>query len=122
MCVVESTFDVTKKRIYAESVVVGAAVVMDKRVGSNGGVVCARGVEKQCSGANCGIVIRGVEGQRSRANSSVAVGGDDREQRKPANSRVCRTGGERTKGVAPFCCGEVRIASVRRRDDCLRAR
>jgi len=39
MCVVESTFDVTKERICAEGVVVGAAVVMDKRVSSNGSIL-----------------------------------------------------------------------------------
>ena len=38
----------SKERICAEGVVVGAAVVMDKRVSSNGSVLCASGVEKQC--------------------------------------------------------------------------
>ena len=94
MCVVESTFDVTKERICAEGVVVGAAVVMDKRVSSNGSVLFASGVEKQCSSANCGVVIRVVESQRSGANSGVEVAGGIRKQRIPTNSRVCRTGGE----------------------------
>ena len=52
------TVDVTKERICAEGVVVGAAVVMDKRISSNGGVHFASGVEKQCSTANCGVIIR----------------------------------------------------------------
>src|SRR6266404_5000341 len=122
MCVVEKTVDVTKERICAEGVVVGAGVVMDKRVSSNGRVVGAGGVEKQCSTANCGVIIRLVESQRSGANSGVADAGCSRKQRIPANSRVCRTAGERTKRVAPFRCGEVRIASIRRRDDCLHSR
>jgi hypothetical protein len=46
MCVVESTADVSKERICAEGVVVGAIGVMDKRVSSNGSVICASGVEK----------------------------------------------------------------------------
>src|SRR5512132_4470826 len=104
MCVVESTFYVTKERICAEGVVVRAGVVMDKRVSSNGSVQFASGVEKQCSTANCGVIIRVVEGQRSGANSGVGVAGGNRKQRKPANSRVCRTGGERPKGIASFRC------------------
>ena len=44
--------------------------------------------------ANCGVIIRLVESQRSGANSGVGVAGGSRKQRIPANSRVCRTGGE----------------------------
>ena len=58
MGVVEGSADIIKERICAEGVVVGAICVMDKRVSSNGRVLCAGGVEKQCSTANCGIVIR----------------------------------------------------------------
>ena len=67
---------------------------MDKRVSSNGSVLCASGVEKQCSSANCRVVIRVVESQRSGANSGVGVAGGIRKQRIPANSCICRTGGE----------------------------
>ena len=90
MCVVESTFDVTKERICAESVVIGAAVVMNKRVSSNGSVRIASGVEKQCSSANCGVVIRVGERQRSGANSRIEVAGGIGKQRIPTNSCVSR--------------------------------
>ena len=88
------TFDVTKERICAEGVVIGAAVVMDKRVSSNGSVLCTSGVEKQCSTADCGVIIRLVESQRSGANSGVGGAGGSGKQRIPANSCICRTGGE----------------------------
>ena len=35
----------------------GTAVVKDQRVGSNGGVLCAGGVEQERYRANCGIGI-----------------------------------------------------------------
>ena len=41
------------------------------------------------------------------------------KERKPTNGCVRSAGGEAKEGFLPFCCGEVWIAAIRRRNDCL---
>src|SRR5262249_18706172 len=61
-----------------------------------------------------------IEDQCSSAKTSVEVGGASAEERIPTNTRVSGPGGKAVKRVVPFCCGEVRIPSIRCRTDCLR--
>jgi len=63
--------------------VTATGIVKHKRVGSNGGVGRAGGVEQQRCRANCGIGIRGVENQRSTAHSGVEAALHSAEKRIP---------------------------------------
>src|SRR5437773_3444149 len=94
-----------------------AAVVKDKRVGSNGRILCAACVEQKRCSAHCGIGIRVVEGQRSAANTGVEAAGWYLKERAPTKSCISSAGGEKIKRIAPFRCREIGIAAVRRRTD-----
>src|SRR5438874_13367060 len=118
--VVAGSVDVVKESKGANSVVVRAAVVIDERVGSNGSVECASGVEQQRCSANCGIGIRGVEDQRPSTNTGVEVVRRSGKERIPTNSCVSSAGRKESEGVAPFRCREPGIAPVRWRADRLR--
>src|SRR4029453_18366353 len=58
--VVEETAHVGSNGEGTDSIVVGATVVMDERISSNGRILVASGVEQQRCSANCGVVIRVV--------------------------------------------------------------
>src|SRR5207249_2056532 len=68
--------------------VFGTAVVKDKRVSSNGGVVDTGGIEQQRCSANCCIVIPVVEDQRSATNTSAKAGVGIGKKRTPTECRI----------------------------------
>jgi hypothetical protein len=98
------------------------AVVIEKRVSSNGRVLCATGVEQQRCHPDCSIGIGVVEVKRSSADGGVVTAGGVGKERIPTNSCISKPSGEVFKGVGPFGRGEVRIASIGRRSDGLRVR
>jgi hypothetical protein len=65
-------------------------------------------------------LVSDVEKERSRTDSSVEASVRVAEERIPANCGVADAAREVVKGVGPFRRVEPGIASVRRRNDCLR--
>src|SRR4030095_579862 len=98
MGVVEETIDVVSKREGTDSIVVGAAVVTDERVSSNGRILRSRGVEQsRCLSnslvlstrpqhqyrclANCVVFIRVGENQRCGANPGIPASAGIQKER-----------------------------------------
>src|SRR5262249_36531775 len=81
---------------------------------------CARVKQKRCD-ADCRICISGVEVQRSSADSGVEVGSRSAKQRVSTECSIANAARKTVKSVLAFRGGEVGIASVRRRHDCLRS-
>ena len=85
------------------------AVVKDQRIGPNGGVLCAGGVEQERCRANCSIGIRIVKSQRSTADTGIETAGGIKRERTPTKCCISSTGSEKTKRVAPFRRREIGI-------------
>src|SRR5205823_10839796 len=102
------------ERKAADSSVAAGGAVKGHRVGSNGGVLSAAGVEQKRCRANCGIGICVVEGQRSTANTGIEVAGAIGKERTPTEPCISSAGSERKKRIASFRCREIGKASVRR--------
>src|SRR5439155_29577 len=88
----------------------GTAVVKDQRISSNGGVLCAGGVEQERCRAHCSIGICIVEDQRSTADSGVETAGGIRKERTPTEPCISSASSKKTKRVAPFRRREVGVA------------
>src|SRR4029453_16323623 len=95
-------------------------VVKDQRVGSNGRVLCAGGVEQERCRANCSIGISVVKDQRSSAHTGVEAAGGIQKERAPTKRCISSASGQKTKRFAPLRCGEIGKTSVRCRTDCPR--
>src|SRR5262249_20369916 len=110
---------VAKERESSVGRVAAAGIVKFKRGCSDSCVLCAGGVKQKGCSASGRIEIPEVKIKRSSANSGVEVAGGDAKQRKSTNCRVPKAQGESLKGVVSRSSGEVRIASIGRRDNCL---
>src|SRR5262249_15095051 len=97
--------------------VIGTGVVKDERIGSKGGVLCAARIEQECCHAHCRIGAHMVKGQYTTANTGIETASRSQKERAPTKCGVSSSGGERSKRVASFRCGEVGIAAVRWRTD-----
>src|SRR5439155_5768340 len=114
---VEVSVEIVKARKCADCIVVPAAVVKGKRVGSDGRVVNAAGVEQQRSRA-CGHIIgRIVESERSRADAGVEEGVAVGKEREPAKSRIEPAGSQAGKGPRPL----ISVATAKVSFLCLRS-
>src|SRR5207302_7078033 len=95
---------------------VGATgVVKDERIGSHSGVLCAAGVEQERCYAHRRIGASIVEGQRATANTGVETASRIQKERSPTKGCISSAGSERTKRIATFGCGEVRVTRFERR-------
>src|SRR5437764_4168789 len=116
-CVVGVSAGIVKQRKGTESVVVvgacDAVAVIDKRVGSKGGVLCAGAVEQKRRSTTGRIAIRSIEVQGSAANTGVEGAGGIKRERIPTNCCVSSAGSEVEKRMAPFGGGERGVAPVR---------
>src|SRR5262249_48383733 len=70
----------------AESAVITSCIVKNQRVGSDGGVLCAAGVQQKRRRPQRSIGIPIVERQRSAANGSIEVSGAITKERIPTNA------------------------------------
>jgi hypothetical protein len=110
------------KRKGAHSRVVHAGRVKHHGGCSIGGVSCSRAVQNERSSASGRVRIRDVERKGPSTNSGIEAACGGAFERKPTNCCVASASAEAKKGVLSFRRGEVGIAAIRRRTDCLRQR
>jgi len=97
-------------------------IVKNKRAYSIGRVVDASSVEQKRRYTNRRIVVCGVEVKRSSTNSSIETSAGSAKERIPTKCCICSASRKVLKRFAPFGCGGIGIAPVRRRIDCLHLR
>ena len=102
------------------AVVLYADTVVKKGQRSNGRVLEAVRVQQKRCNANGRISSPLLLNTRDPAPTPVLVAACIAKERIPTNCAVfAGAGGEAKDAVLPFCRVEVRITSIRRRDDCL---
>ena len=122
MGVVEGTFDVVSKRGGTDGVVVGAAVVMDKRISFQRQCSHAPVVLSNNAAAPTAVLLSALLRTSAPAPTPVLPLPLVFKERIPSNSCVSSPGGEVTQRVASFRRREVWIAPVWCRVDRLRSR
>jgi len=95
-------------------------IAKNKRAYSIGRVVDASSVEQKRRYTNGRIVVCGVEVKRS--STSIETSARSTKERIPTKCCICSASRKVLKRFAPFGCGGIGIAPVRRRIDCLHLR
>src|SRR5262249_496772 len=95
----------------------GTGVVKDERVGPNGGVLCAGGIEQERYRADCSVGTCVVEGQRSSADTGIETAGGIQKERPPTKRCISPPPRYGIKPVAPCGCSEIGEAPIRCRTD-----